>query len=761
MPTARDISIGQTAPPPSDRTGRFGRPTRRLDRALLFDLLMKHSKDGINLCEFDPRTGRRRLVFANAQYVRMSGHSRAALKQTRDLNVLTQLVAATPTGRRSPTHRQWYQCILTGIPFSGISAWKQARGRFCRYNWTAIPFQQDGRHFILGIDRDDTKQHEAETALKSSEEKYRLIAHNIADLVVELDMDGRVLTYTPALTMLLGYKQKEILGHHFSEFAHPAERSQVIHFWSAVAREKLRADAEFRARQRDGRWHWLNVRGFFYEPRAQPPRIVLVASDITARHQAEEAIRRSEEKFAMIFNSSPDMIAISTRADGRYVAINRMYERVTGYTFNDVSGKSHLDLAIWGNPSDRLRALNELRRKGRVSDMVVSCRTRSGVMVWLSVSAEPITIAGQECILWVGRDISERQHAEKALETSEHRYRLLTESIHDLVLEMDTNGILLSASKNSQNHIGWTPRQLAGRQFNDLIHPDDAKSFLRRLRAAAMNKGHASCEYRLLHHNGTWLWMDIRFAAVRTADGAIRITAVLKDETHRKKMELERQQLIWMLIHAQEKERQSISAALHDDLGQLLTLAKMQINSINAPDANSAHLLKEAIQNLDRSAESIRTLAHSLHPPLLNDLGLSAAMSMLTDQIQRLPGIQCKFTSRGQEHALAQPEQVCLYRILQEALSNASRHSKASRITVTLSTGARRVSLRIRDNGKGFDTTGRALEHGIGLRGMRERLVHLGGRLLINSSRNQGTVLTAILPIRTPSTTDKKKLSPP
>ncbi len=749
MPTARDISIGHTAPATSDRTGRAGRLLCHPEKAFLFDLLTKYSNDGINLCEFDPRTGRRRLIFANDHYVRMSGHSRAALKKARDLNVLTQLVSATPAGRTGPAHGQWTRCILKGTPFSGISTWKREGGISCRHKWTAIPYRQEGRYFILGIDRDDTKQHEAETALKLAAEKYRLIAQNTTDLVMELDLTGRIRTYTPTLTRLLGYKKTEILGHHFSEFTHPGDRSQVSRLWSAIAKNKMRAGAELRVRHRDGCWRWLNFQGFFFSPRSQPPCVVVVASDITTRHQADEAIRTSEEKFAMIFNFSPDMVAISTRAEGRYVAINRTYERITGYTIPDVNGKTQSDLAIWGDPADRQRAVNELRRRGRVSDMVVSCRKRDGTLAWLSISAEPIVIDGKDCILWVGRDISERQRVEKSMQASEHRYRVLTEASHDLVLEMDQHGILLSASKDSRNHIGWTPRQLTGRRIADLVHPDDAQAVLRGLRAAIRKKRQSSCEYRLLHQNGSCLWMNIRFAAFPTAAGDIRITAILKNETLRKKMELERQQLIWMLIHAQEKERQSISAALHDDLGQLLTLAKMQINSIEAADANSTQFLKDALRNLDQMAGSIRTLARSLHPPLLNDLGLSAAMSTLADQVQRLPGIQCRLTCRGPMHRLAQPEQICLYRITQEALANAIRHANPSRITVTLRADARRVSLRIRDNGNGFDTTGRALEHGIGLRGMRERLARLGGRLLINSSRSQGTVLTALLPGQT------------
>ena len=185
------------------------------------------------------------------------------------------------------------------------------------------------------------------------------------------------------------------------------------------------------------------------------------------------------------------------------------------------------------------------------------------------------------------------------------------------------------------------------------------------------------------------------------------------------------------LVRAQEQERRAIARELHDDIGQ--TLSGLLLEAGNA--ARCAALAERAI-------DSVRRLALSLRPSMLDDLGLVAALEWQARDIGHRTGLDVRVEAAGGAGELPDAQRTCIYRVAQEALQNCARHAEATRVRIRVERADRRVSLEVQDDGKGF-VAGRT--RGLGLLGMEERVAQLGGRLKVQSGQGRGTTITAEL----------------
>jgi signal transduction histidine kinase len=152
-----------------------------------------------------------------------------------------------------------------------------------------------------------------------------------------------------------------------------------------------------------------------------------------------------------------------------------------------------------------------------------------------------------------------------------------------------------------------------------------------------------------------------------------------------------------------------------------------------------------ALRRIDEALASLRRIAISLRPPLLDDLGLSAAMETLVEEFSESSRIPAEFHHTGEEASLSKVAETCLYRVLQEGLTNVAKHARASRVRVNWQTSASLVCLELRDDGVGFEMSHPGIGKGIGLLGMRERLTRLGGKLEVIARPGQGTTVQATL----------------
>jgi signal transduction histidine kinase len=271
-------------------------------------------------------------------------------------------------------------------------------------------------------------------------------------------------------------------------------------------------------------------------------------------------------------------------------------------------------------------------------------------------------------------------------------------------------------------------------------------------RQSAIAEIHRSAQTRVWQQLGLALTTGLGIALFATLyssrlEGRIRLQGA--QEAHNRE-ELER--LSVKLVRAQEEERRTIARELHDEVGQVLTAIKVELalaqRTINSA-GGSAEVLGEARTMTDGALQTVRDLSHLLHPALLDDLGLPAAIDWYLRGFRRRHGIRVELLNIGFEERLPPETETAAYRIIQEALTNVARHARATACTVHLQRLATTVLIAVEDDGVGFDLAGANSAAGrpsLGLINVRERAAAIGGAVQIRSEPGRGTRLTAELP---------------
>lgn len=223
-------------------------------------------------------------------------------------------------------------------------------------------------------------------------------------------------------------------------------------------------------------------------------------------------------------------------------------------------------------------------------------------------------------------------------------------------------------------------------------------------------------------------------------------------ESHRRTEAAESQlrRLSRQLVRAQEEERRSISRELHDEVGQMLTALRMEVRSLQDLRTSPENEFNEHVDSAKRLAEqslrSLRDIAMGLRPSMLDDLGLGSAIQWQARQFSKRAGIPVNVHIDGLPAALPDRHRTCVYRLVQEALTNCARHSQARTIDVNVTNHDGRLSVAVKDDGVGFDPA-KVKGRGLGLLGIEERVLELGGDLRVTSQPHRGSALYATIPI--------------
>src|SRR5262245_35776486 len=349
-------------------------------------------------------------------------------------------------------------------------------------------------------------------------------------------------------------------------------------------------------------------------------------------------------------------------------------------------------------------------------------------------------------------DITKRRQAEEALLASEQRVSLAADAanlrcwVHDLVTDQ------MWATQTGQNMLGWWPsRPLTFEQFMERVHPDDCQSVRRAVQRSREDRSDYEAEYRLVVPGVGTRWVAARGRCEFDCDGKpLRMRGVTIDITKRRQAEEAARELSGRLINAQEEERSRLARELHDDVTQRLALLAIdagrgeQILS-RAAGGTAMRAMREG---LIRLSEDVHALAYRLHPSILEDLGLIAALKTECERFGRAASIPVDLKAQEVPQPLPDAVALCLYRIAQEALRNVGRHARASAVQVSLRGLDGGVQLAVRDNGAGFDPAQQRDRPSLGHASMRQRIYQLNGELELESAPGHGTTVLAWVPLK-------------
>jgi signal transduction histidine kinase len=328
----------------------------------------------------------------------------------------------------------------------------------------------------------------------------------------------------------------------------------------------------------------------------------------------------------------------------------------------------------------------------------------------------------------------------RAAEVKLARLATFPEQNPNMVIEMDVTGQVTYLNPVAQD---WFPELWQ----EGLSHPllKDLRSIV-----ATFEKGNQSYVAREIDLGGAAFEQKICYTKEKDF---VRIRVYVHDITRRKRAEEAIQKLAQRVVFAQEEERQRLSRELHDEAGQALTALKLSLELIQAElpldTAVLSQNLAEAIALAEATKEQIRHLAMGLRPPALDTVGLNLTLEAFCREFSRRTQLSIRYegTEVGE---LSDAMNICLYRVLQEALTNVVKHAQGSQVAVKLFREGKTVRLAVADSGRGFDQkVAKSLREqpaGIGLLGMQERLELLGGWLDVASAPGQGFRLVANLP---------------
>ena len=385
----------------------------------------------------------------------------------------------------------------------------------------------------------------------------------------------------------------------------------------------------------------------------------------------------------------------------------------------------------------------------------------NGRKVWFGYSNSTMKSNSDETlVLSIVRDISERKENELVLIKSERQYRNLFDSTSDAMFVCYLNyGKTLSnfaeVNEKACQLLGYNAEEMLRLNPLQIMFENKESEILKFI--DNLNSGESYIfNVSLLDKNKKIIPAEIN-SRLFDFNERPAILFISRDIEERRKFEEKIKQrteqlrnLASRLQSVREEERKTIAREIHDELGQMLTVLKIQIsllaNKVNATDIIRAKF--ESVEKLiDNSIESVQKISSKLRPGLLDELGLIPAIEWQAQDFMEKTGIECECVLPKEEIIMDQEKSTALFRIFQESIINTARHANASKILIQLKEICGSLVLEIKDNGKGITQSQVNDPKSLGLLGMKERAIIFGGSVEVKSSMNDGTMVRAILPV--------------
>ncbi len=304
--------------------------------------------------------------------------------------------------------------------------------------------------------------------LQSEETIINMYFNMVPDLFCVFSVDRCFHKLNHEWEIVTRFTIAELCQHPLTEFIHPDDVEGTIKAFDDLHDEMEYNSFFNRFRCKDNSYKWLEWRVKISKDK---PEFYAVARDMTERYGKEQMIHESKEKYEAAFNTSPDANSISNM-DGTYVDVNAGFTELTGYSKDDVIGRSVLDIGIWANLLDRDHVIDSLQEYKSLRNFESVFRTKDGSLKTVLISASIVNINNEPHILSVSRDITSRKLTEKTLNHSENRFRQIAENSEDMIWEVDTEGMCTYCNEIVSSILGYKPEEVVGKMhFYDFFEP--------------------------------------------------------------------------------------------------------------------------------------------------------------------------------------------------------------------------------------------------------------------------------------------------
>ena len=585
-----------------------------------------------------------------------------------------------------------------------------------------------------------------------TEEFYCKIYQQVTTGIAITDWQGVLQECNPAFCALLGYTEKELQTLDFVSLIHPEDReANLVHVRRLQVGEIPSFEIENRYIHKNGEPVW--VRKFvsvLHGEEGEPTHLIALVTNVTERKLAEEAIKESEMRYRRIVETTNEGVwLLDSKLRTSYV--NRQMAGMLGYEPGDMVGRSVFDFYFPEDVDQKKQVLTR-REQGVREQLEERLRRRDGSELWVRMSATPVV--REDCefdgAFAMVCDITERKLAEEAIKESEQRFRLVADSAPVMIW---MSGLDKRPTYFNRPWLDFTGQSEADLQSGlaGIVHPEDYSKCQDIYCRGFDQRQPFAKECRLKRHDGQYRWMlDIGVPRFHEDGSFAGYIGSCVDITEQKLAEEALSSISRRLIDAQEQERSRIARELHDDINQRLALVAMgldrQRGDLRTTTRDMRSAMGKAIKQISDIVSDVHMISHRLHSSKLDTVGLAAAAAGFCRELSKQQNVEVDFQCDGIARELPEALAICMFRVLQEALQNAVRHSGAKHFKVSLAECTNQIALTICDEGRGFNPAEALKGSGLGLVSMIERLKLAGGELLIDAGPKRGTTIRASVP---------------
>jgi PAS domain S-box-containing protein len=637
------------------------------------------------------------------------------------------------------------------------------------------------------VARDITKQKQAESALRESEERFRAIVETTPECVKLVAADGTVVHMNGSgLRMVGAATADEVIGTCVYDLIAPEHRQKFREFNERVCQGE-RLALEYDVVDMNGGRHHMETHAVPLRSRDGSISQLAVTRDVTQRKSSDSAMKQQRERFDLMTKASQvgfwfcdlpfDKLIWDARvkehfwlAEDAEVTIETFYERM--------------------HPEDReptRLAIEESIAQDTQYDIEYRTLSPDGRQKWIRAIGRTFygTAGVPARFDGLTMDITERKTAADALRESEERLRAFVNASTYVVYRISADWREMRQLEGFNLALG--AEQLGTDWLSKYIHPEDQARVAQKVQEAIRNKSTFELEHRVLRADGSTGWTLSRavprfdqngkiiewFGAAsdvsarreaeenyrelaETLDSEVRARTMQLEQRNR---EMERQSeqvrdLSWRLLRAQDDERRHIARELHDSAGQTIAVLAMSLDRLihkmgtQAPEISTdAQSIQETVHQLQRE---VRTASYLLHPPLLDEIGLASALSWYVRGLVERSGLEVKLDIAEDFGRLPHDMELTIFRLVQECLTNIHRHSGSKTAAIRIIRREDQIQIEISDQGKGMSTSelaaAQSSRSGVGISGMRERLRQFHAQMQIESDET-GTRVTVVIPV--------------
>ena len=634
----------------------------------------------------------------------------------------------------------------------------------CRW-YHSVNKAENGRELsIVSLVQDMSAQVQQEEALQKLRKRFSLITDSTNDGLWEWDLVQNSIWVNDTYKKTFGYDPTRY-PDFYNEWLtrlHPDDKEPFLQSTSRAWDQQAESwSGEFRFRLANGAYGNILQRVYFiYGQNQQLEKAIGIDLDITTLRQTEAALRMSEEKFGRVFRSSPIAISVVNKDTGEYRDVNEAYCRMTGYERDEVVGRLATSLDLFPQ-EERQRMMALYEAHGCLRNVQAQLRKKNGETIHCLLSDEVVNIGSEVLCITTAQDNSEEVRAVEALQAKDRELELIYNTVEDVIflLNVEDDGGYRFASVNQTfvKTTGLSPEQVVGKQVAEIIPEPSLSLVLAQYKKAIETAATVRWEEVTPFPKGEKTGIVSVTPVFDKGGRCTRLVGSVHDITDAKQAQAElnkayeqSRSLASHLQDIREEERTTIAREIHDELGQLLTGLKMELSWLKKIEKLTPEQVAGRVQQasllLDQCVQSVRTIAAELRPSLLDDLGLEEAIRWQAKEFRARTGIAAKFYTNSKDLACPSNKATVFFRVLQEALTNVARHADAKQVEIRLLHTDGNLTLSIADDGKGFQPKAGNTAT-LGLLGMKERMLAVGGEFTIHSTPGEGTTVLVSAPL--------------